>query len=31
MVYYGQPAVWSDKVEEAIIAAVSRRIQAAGP
>jgi neutral ceramidase len=31
MVYYGQPAVWSDLVEEAIIAAVVRRIQAAGP
>jgi neutral ceramidase len=31
MVYYGQPAVWSDEVEEAIIAAVARRIQAAGP
>ncbi len=31
MVYYGQPAVWSDRVEEAIIAAVARRIQATGP
>ena len=31
MVYYGQPAVWSDEVEEAIIAAVARRLQAAGP
>ena len=30
MVYYGQPAVWSDEVEEAIIAAVARRLQAAG-
>jgi neutral ceramidase len=29
MVYYGQPAVWSDLVEEAIIAAVARRFQAA--
>jgi neutral ceramidase len=31
MVYYGQPTVWSDEVEESIIAAVARRIQAAGP
>jgi len=31
MVYYGQPAAWSDLVEEAITAAVARRIQAAGP
>jgi neutral ceramidase len=30
MVYYGQPAVWSDDVEEAIIAAVARRTQEAG-
>ena len=31
MVYYGQPTVWSDEVEEAIIAAVARRLQAVGP
>ena len=31
MVYYGQPSVWSNEIEEAIIAAVARRIQAAGP
>jgi neutral ceramidase len=30
MIYYGQPTVWSDEVEEAIIAAVARRLQAAG-
>ncbi len=26
MVYYGLPTVWSDEVEEAIIAAVARRL-----
>ena len=31
MVYYGLPATWSDNVEEAIIGAVARRIQAAAP
>ena len=30
MLYYGLPASWSDEVEEAIIAAVARRIRAAG-
>jgi len=30
MLYYGLPASWSDEVEEAIIAAVGRRIRAAG-
>jgi neutral ceramidase len=28
MTYYGQPAVWSDDVEETVIAAVARRIEA---
>ena len=31
MVYYGQPAIWSDEVEETIIAAVARRLHAVGP
>jgi len=31
MIYYGQPTVWSDEVEEAIIAGVARRLRAAGP
>ena len=30
MVYYAQPAIWAEDVEETIIAAVARRIQAAG-
>jgi neutral ceramidase len=28
MIYYGQPTVWSDDVEETVIAAVARRIDA---
>jgi neutral ceramidase len=28
MIYYGQPTVWSDRVEETIIAAVARRLEA---
>jgi hypothetical protein len=31
MVYYGQPTIWSDQVEEAIIAAVARRLNQVGP
>jgi neutral ceramidase len=31
MIYYGQPTVWSEQVEEAIIAAVGRRISAVSP
>jgi hypothetical protein len=30
MIYYGLPASWSEEVEEAIIAAVARRVRASG-
>ena len=31
MIYYGQPTVWSERVEEDIIAAVARALRVVSP